>query len=140
MTVLAGILGAGGGRGGFGGPRGGGGGTGRLEKILVREKQLAVSVAAFHRSQWYVGAFQFAVRPVWTKASSRRIWREIWAEIENIKTDGVTGDEIQKIKNRSEANFVRSLSFSAGLASAVGRADFTGAGARSSPTMRPSRT
>jgi len=49
--------------------------------------------------------------------------REIWAEIENIKTDGVTGDEIQKIKNRSEANFVRSLSFSAGLASAVGRAE-----------------
>jgi len=124
LTVLAGILGAGGGRGGFGGPRGGGGGTGRLEKILVREKQLAVSAAAFHRPQWYVGAFQFSGSPRLDKGvKPEDLEREIWAEIENIKTDGVTGDEIQKIKNRSEANFVRSLSFSAGLASAVGRAE-----------------
>ena len=49
--------------------------------------------------------------------------KEIWAEIEKIKKDGVTADEIQKAKNRSEANFIRSLASTSGLAGSVGRAE-----------------
>ena len=122
LTVLAGILGSGGGPGGPGGPRGGG--TGRLDKILVQEKQLAVNASAFNRAQWHVGAFQFSASPRLDKGvKPEDLEREIWAEIEKVKKDGVTGEEIQKIKNRSEANFVRGLASTAGLAGSVGRAE-----------------
>lgn len=121
LQVLGGILGAGGG----GGPRGGGGGaTGRLNKLLVQDKQLAVSASASSRSQIYVGAFQFSAQPRVDKSvQPEDLEKEIWAEIERVKKDGVTADEIQKIKNRSEAAFIRSLQSSSGLASSVGRAE-----------------
>ena len=48
---------------------------------------------------------------------------EIWAEIDKVKKEGLTDEEIQKAKNRSEAMFVRSLQSSMGLASRVGRAE-----------------
>jgi len=121
LSVLAGILGAGGG----GGPRGGGGGgTGRLNKILVQEKQLAVNASASSRSQWYVGVFQFSASPRLDKGvKPEDLEKEIWAEIDKVKKDGVTPDEIQKIKNRSEAGFIRSLASTSGMAGSVGRAE-----------------
>jgi zinc protease len=48
---------------------------------------------------------------------------EIWSEVEKIKKEGLTPEEIQKAKNRSEAMFLRSLQSSMGLASRVGRAE-----------------
>jgi predicted Zn-dependent peptidase len=136
LQVLASILGGGGGgmRGGLGpdgdeiGQRGGGGfgggGTGRLNKILVQEKQLAVSVSASNRAQWYVGAFQFGATPRQDKnVTPEDLEKEIWVEIDKVKKDGVTPDEIQKAKNRFEAQFIRSLSSSSGLAGSVGRAE-----------------
>ena len=136
LQVLASILGGGGGgmRGGLGpdggeigqrgGGFGGGGGTGRLNKILVQEKQLAVNASASSRAQWYVGAFQFSATPRSDKnVQPEDLEKEIWVEIEKIKKDGVTADEIQKAKNRSEAKFIRSLASSAGLAGSVGRAE-----------------
>jgi predicted Zn-dependent peptidase len=136
LQVLASILGGGGGgmRGGLGpdgeeigqrgGGFGGGGGTGRLNKILVQEKQLAVSVSASSRAQWYVGAFQFSATPRSDKnVQPEDLEKEIWVEIDKVKKDGVTPDEIQKAKNRFEAQFIRSLSSSTGLAGSVGRAE-----------------
>jgi predicted Zn-dependent peptidase len=136
LQVLASILGGGGGgmRGGFGpdgdeigqrgGGAGGGGGTGRLNKILVQEKQLAVSVSASSRAQWYVGAFAFSATPRQDKnVTPEDLEKEIWVEIDKVKKDGVTPDEIQKAKNRFEAQFIRSLSSSSGLAGSVGRAE-----------------
>jgi zinc protease len=121
LAVLADVLGSGGG-GGFRGR--GAGGTGRLYKILVKEKELAVNASAFSRPQWYVGAFQFSATPRLDKAvEPETLEKEIWAEVENIKLNGVTPDEIQKAKNRSEAAFLRSLQSTMGLASRVGRAD-----------------
>jgi len=122
LSVLAGTLGSGGG-GGFRGGRGGGG-SGRLYKTLVRDKQLAVSASASSRAQWYVGAFQFSATPRLDKGvKPEDLEKEIWAEIDKVKKDGLTEEELQKAKNRSEAMFVRSLDSSAGLASRVGRAD-----------------
>ncbi len=122
LSVLASTLGSGG--GGFRGGMGGGGGTGRLYKILVRDKQLAVSASASSRSQWYVGAFQFSATPRIDKGvKPEDLEKEIWAEIEKVKKEGLTEEEIQKAKNRSEAMFVRSLGSTSGLASRVGRAD-----------------
>jgi predicted Zn-dependent peptidase len=133
LQVLASILGGGGGgmRGGLGdeiGQRGmggfGGPASGRLNKILVQEKQLAVNVSASSRAQWYVGAFQFGASPRQDKGvQPEDLEKEIWNEIEKVKKDGVTADELQKAKNRFEAQFIRSLSSAAGLAGSVGRAE-----------------
>ncbi len=125
LSVLASILGSGFGGGGGGGMRGGGGGgTGRLNKILVQEKQLAVNASASGRAQWYVGAFQVSASPRLDKGvQPEDLEKEIWVEIDKIKKDGVTADEIQKAKNRSEANFIRSLGSTSGLAGSVGRAE-----------------
>jgi predicted Zn-dependent peptidase len=122
LAVLADVLGSGGG-GGFRG-RGASGGTGRLYKILVKEKELAVNASAFSRPQWYVGAFQFTATPRLDKnITPEDLEKEIWAELENIQREGATPDEIQKAKNRSEAAFLRSLQSTMGLASRVGRAE-----------------
>jgi len=143
LSVLASILGGGGGgmrgfepndqasptapsiiRGQRGGGFGGGGGTGRLNKILVQEKQLAVSASASSRPQWYVGSFQFSASPRLDKnVQPEDLEKEIWAEVEKIKKEGVTPEEIQKAKNRSEAMFIRSLGSTSGLAGSVGRAE-----------------
>ncbi len=119
LSVLASVLGSGGGGGGrFRG--GGGGGTGRLYKILVEEKQLAVSVSARSRTMWYVGAFQFNARPrLDKKVTPEDLEKAIWEEIEKITEEGVTPEEIQQVKNRSRSAFIRSLSSSSGLARRV---------------------
>jgi predicted Zn-dependent peptidase len=123
LSVLADVLGSGGG-GGFRGGMGGGGGTGRLYKILVRDKQLAVNASASSRTQWYVGSFQFSATPRFDKnVQPEDLEKEIWSEIEKIKKDGATPEEIQKAKNRSEAMFVRSLGSTMGLAGRIGRAE-----------------
>jgi predicted Zn-dependent peptidase len=120
LAVLADVLGSGG--GGF--RMRGGGGTGRLYKVLVKEKELAVNVTASSRPQWYVGSFEFSATPRIDKGvQPGDLEKEIWAEVEKIKNDGVTEEEIQKAKNRSEAMFLRSLQSSMGLASSVGRAE-----------------
>lgn len=123
LSVLASILGSGGG-GGFRGRRGGGGGTGRLYKLLVVEKQMAVSVSASSRAQWYVGGFQFRANPRIDKnVQPEDLEKEIWAEVEKIKKEGVTPEELQKAKNKFEARFIRSLSSTSGLARTLGRAE-----------------
>ncbi len=124
LTVLASVLGSGGGGGGFRRGGGGGGGTGRLYKILVEEKQLAVSVSASNRPQWYVGAFQFRATPRLDKnIEPEDLEKALWEEIEKVKAEGVTPEEMQKVKNQFEARFIRSLSSAAGLARTIGRAE-----------------
>ncbi len=120
LSILAGTLGSGG--GGFRGM--GGGGTGRLYKSLVRDKQLAVNASASSRPQWYAGAFQFSATPRVDKGvKPEDLEKEIWAEIDKVKKEGLTDEEIQKAKNKGEAAFVRSLTSTSGLASRVGRAE-----------------
>jgi len=122
LSVLASVLGSGG--GGFRGGMGGGGGTGRLYKTLVRDKQMAVNASASSRPQWYVGSFQFSATPRMDKGvQSEDLEKEIWVEVDKIKKDGVTEEELQKAKNRGEAMFIRSLGSTMGLASRIGRAE-----------------
>jgi predicted Zn-dependent peptidase len=124
LSVLADALASGGGGGPGFGRRGGGGGSGRLYKILVTEKQMAVNVSAFSRPQWYVGAFQLSATPRIDKnIQPEDLEKEIWAEIEKVKKEGVTPEEIQKAKNRFEVMFIRSLGSTMGLAGRAGRAD-----------------
>jgi predicted Zn-dependent peptidase len=124
LSVLADVLGSGGGGPRGGGFRGGRDGTGRLYKILVKEKEKAVNASAFSRPQWYVGAFQFSATPRLDKlVQPEDLEKEIWAEIEKIKKDGVNPEELQKAKNRSEAMFIRGLQMSMFVAMRVGRAE-----------------
>jgi predicted Zn-dependent peptidase len=102
----------------------GGGGSGRLYKLLVRDKEMAVNVSASNRAQWYVGAFQFSATPrIDKKVKPEDLEKEIWAVIDGIQKDGITDEEIQKAKNGAEAMFIRSLGSTMGLASRVGRAE-----------------
>ncbi len=123
LQVLAGALGSAGGFG-FGMRGGGGGGTGRLNKILVEGKQVAVNASASSRAQWYVGAFQFNATPrLDKKVRPEDLETEIWAIIDDIKKNGVTDNEIQMAKNKRESMFLRGLQSPMGLASSVGRAE-----------------
>lgn len=72
---------------------------------------------------WYVGAFQFRATPRQDKnVSPEDLEKALWEEIEKVKQDGVTSEEIQKVQNQVEARFIRSLSSTAGLARTLGRA------------------
>jgi predicted Zn-dependent peptidase len=85
---------------------------------------MAVNASAFSRPQWYVGAFQFSVQPRIDKGvQPEALEKEIWTEVDKVKKEGLTPEEIQKAKNRSEAMFLRGLQSSMGLASRVGRAE-----------------
>jgi len=122
LSILASTLGSGG--GGFRGGMGGSGGTGRLYKLLVRDKQMAVNASASSRPQWYVGAFQFSATPRVDKGvQPEDLEKEIWAEVEKVKKEGLTEEEMQKAKNKGEAAFIRGLASTSGLASRVGRAE-----------------
>jgi predicted Zn-dependent peptidase len=96
------------------------GDTGRLYKSLVKDKDIATRVSASARAMWYAGAFTFSGSPKTAKkVIPEDLEKEIWAEIEKIKKEGVKPEELQKAKNRAEATFLRRMQSSRGLASRV---------------------
>ncbi len=98
--------------------------TGRLTRSLVKGKEMAVSVRAMARPMWYVGSFEFNATPRLDKnVKPEDLEAEVWAEIDRVKASGVTAEEMEKAKNRAEAQFLRALQSSMGLASRVGRAE-----------------
>jgi len=98
--------------------------TGRLNKSLIKEKDLAIRATAYARAQWYAGAFTFNIVPkLQTGAKPEEVEKAIWEEIDRIKASGVTPEELQKAKNKTEASFIRSLESPMFLAMRVGRAE-----------------
>lgn len=98
--------------------------TGRLTKSLVKEKDLAIRAMAMSRPQWYAGAFTFNIVPkLQAAAKPEEVEKAVWEEIDKIKKDGVTPEELQKAKNKTEATFIRSLESPMFLAMRVGRAE-----------------
>jgi predicted Zn-dependent peptidase len=98
--------------------------TGRLNKSLVKEKDLAIRAMAMSRPQWYAGAFTFNIVPKLQKgAKPEEVEKAVWEEIDKVKADGVTPEELQKAKNKTEASFIRSLESPMFLAMRVGRAE-----------------
>ncbi len=91
--------------------------TSRLYRLLVRDKKLAVAVQG-------VGAFPGAKYPhLWivlgvpargiTTEAVRDAWRP---ELERMKTEDVTDEELARFKTRAKADLIRSLNSNAGLA------------------------
>ena len=113
LTVLAEILGGGGGFGGGGGRRGGGGGGGskqsRLFRALMYPSQIAASASAFGRSSALAGTFDVILSARPDGASLDELIKTADREIEKLKAEGPTEDEVQKIKNAHESRLVMSL-------------------------------
>lgn len=109
LSLLAGIL---------------SGDTGRLYKSLVKEKDLAARVMASANSMWYAGSFSFMGYPKTEKnVTPEQLEKEVWAEIEKIKTEGVKPEELEKAKNKFEASVLRGMQSPMFLAMRVGRTE-----------------
>jgi predicted Zn-dependent peptidase len=91
--------------------------TSRLYKSMVKEKKIAVSVSAetgFPGNK-YPALFGFFVNPA-KGHSNQECEEEIYAQIEKLKTEPVTAEELQKAKTLVRASLIRQLNSNMGLA------------------------
>ena len=91
--------------------------TSRLYKSLVKEKKIAIQAGGFQGipGNKYPGLFLFYAVP-----SQGRTYEEceeaLNVEIERLKTELVSAEELQKAKTRSRAGLIRQLDSNSGLA------------------------
>lgn len=91
--------------------------TSRLYKKLVEEKKIAVSVSTsngFPGSR-YANLFTVFATPR-SPHTCDELEEEIYKQIDRLKEEAVTSYELDKVKNRLEASFIRSLNSNTGLA------------------------
>ena len=91
--------------------------TSRFYKKLVKEDKVAVQAAAFagfpdNKYPCLLGCFGVPVKGT----TALEIEELILAEIERLKSDGATAEELAGVKTRAKANFIRSLRGNGGLA------------------------
>ncbi|MGH9340475.1 MAG: M16 family metallopeptidase [Acidobacteriota bacterium] len=91
--------------------------TSRLYRALVRDKKLAVAVQSFsgfpgnkYPNLWAI--FAVPARSI----ANEQVQKAIHAEIERLRSEPVTDEELQKFKTRAKANLIRSLGSNSGLA------------------------
>jgi len=91
--------------------------TSRLYRSLVRDKKLATVAGGFNGfpGDKYPNLFVFLGIPTAGHAASE-LADPIHAEIDRLKTDDVTADELQSIKTRAKAQLLRQLDSNSGLA------------------------
>jgi len=92
--------------------------TSRLYKSLVKEQQLAIqamSFAGFPGQKHDTGLIVFAV-PSKGK-TGYDVEEAVYAEIDKIVAEGITAEELEAVKQRTRANFIRGLRGNAGMAS-----------------------
>jgi predicted Zn-dependent peptidase len=91
--------------------------TSRLYRALVRDKQIASFSAGFSGlpGNKYPHLFAFYAFPL-PGHSTREVADAIHAEIERLKKEDVSDDELKMIKTRAKANLIRSLGDNEGLA------------------------
>jgi predicted Zn-dependent peptidase len=82
--------------------------TGRLNKSLVLEKQIASSAGAYQRALKFAGEAGVYAE---TKgdASPGELEAALWAELERLKSEPVPAEELQKVKNAVLADSFRRL-------------------------------
>jgi zinc protease len=88
--------------------------TSRLEQSLVREKQIAQSVAAGQSSEEISGDFMIdaTAQPGHTLAELKTA---IFEQVERIQKQPPTAEEISRVMNRMEAHIIRSLESNSGF-------------------------
>jgi predicted Zn-dependent peptidase len=91
--------------------------TSRMYRSLVRDKKIAAYAAGFNGlpGSKYPNMFVFFAIP--TPGNAPDVLRDaIREEIERIKTEDVTDDELRMVKTRAKANLIRGLDNNQGLA------------------------
>ncbi len=91
--------------------------TSRLYKSLVKEKKIAVNASAFQGfpGSKYPGLFVFFTTPA-RGHTTQECEEAVSAEIEKLKTERVSPQDLEKFKTRSRASVVRALASNRGLA------------------------
>jgi len=93
-----------------------GGRSSRLYKALVKEKKLAIAVQAITQlGQKYPGLFLFLAVPNKGK-SNAECEAAIYEEIEKLKTQPVTPEELEGLKARAKSEFLSTIGSNQGLA------------------------
>jgi predicted Zn-dependent peptidase len=91
--------------------------TSRLYKRLVKQDNIAVQAVSFSGFPSDKYPTQLAVLGIPAKdVTAAEIETAIFEEIEKIKTDGVTEEELAGVKQRARANYVRGMQGNLGLA------------------------
>jgi len=95
--------------------------TSRLYRALVRDKQIASDSAGFSGmpGNKYPHLFAFYAVPI-PGHKPDEMANAIHAEIERLKKEDISDEELRMIKTRSKANLIRSLGSNEGLASNLG--------------------
>jgi predicted Zn-dependent peptidase len=89
--------------------------TSRLYKDLVKEKKIAVSANAGLNPSKYPSLFTFRAVPA-KGHTNQECEQAIYAQIEKLKTEPVSPEELTKAKTRSRAGLIRQLDSNSGLA------------------------
>jgi predicted Zn-dependent peptidase len=95
--------------------------TSRLYRALVRDKQIASDSAGFTGlpGNKYPHLFAFYAFPI-PGHKPQEMAAAIHAEIERLKKEDISDEELKMIKTRAKANLIRSLGSNEGLASELG--------------------
>ena len=106
-----------------------GGRTSRLFERLVVQDQIALSVST---SSGYPGSrfdnlFLLYALPQ-APATTDLVEQTLYEELERIKSQGITEEELQKVKNQVRASTVRALASASGLASSLASNELFGGG------------
>jgi predicted Zn-dependent peptidase len=92
--------------------------TSRLYKSLVKEKQIAIQAMTFPGfpgQKYQTGMIVFAI-PVKGKTGAD-METAIFGEVDKIVAEGITAEELEAVKQRTRANFIRGLRGNGGMAS-----------------------
>lgn len=91
--------------------------TSRLYKRMVRDEKLALDAGAFTGlpGQKYPGLFIFYSVPMQGKSNEENE-KAILEEIEKLKNEPVTDEELKRVKVRAKGNFIRGLQSNMGIA------------------------
>jgi predicted Zn-dependent peptidase len=91
--------------------------TSRLYRSLVRDKKLAIDVESFSGfpGEKYPNLWAVLAVPAFG-VSNEQVQAALRAEIERLKSEDVTDEELAKFKTRSKANLIRGLRSNQGLA------------------------
>jgi predicted Zn-dependent peptidase len=95
--------------------------TSRLYRSLVRDKQIASDAEGFtgYPGNKYPHLFAFYATPI-PGHNNQEVADAIHAEIERLKKEDISDEELKMIKTRAKANLIRSLGSNEGLAFALG--------------------
>jgi predicted Zn-dependent peptidase len=92
--------------------------TSRMYRALVRDQKIAAFAGGFSGlpGTKYPGLFSFVAVPV-PGHTSQEVGKAIREQIERLKNEDVSDEELQMVKTRAKANLIRGLGNNQGLAS-----------------------